>query len=787
MTFCLDGQAYPLQTYSGTFTFTSEVRIGCSTDGSSGFLGTIDELAVYNRGLSTNEIQAIYAAGSSGKCSTLVAPYFFSQPADRTAYVGTPVIFTAAAGGAPPLSYQWRLNGDNLAGATTSRLTLPAVQLTNAGNYSVVVSNNLGSVTSSNALLTVLAAPDCLPAPPGLAGWWQGEGDASEVLSGLSSTLAGNVAYAPGRVGQGFVLDGNGDGINLGNPASLQLQDLTFEMWIKRSSGTSVSTGSGGNAVLFGGGYGGYCYWMEYNGVLHFNRFGDYATPNGPTITDTNWHHVAVTKSGTALTFFLDGVASPVQIYAGTFTFTTTIGIGFNPNNLDNSFLGTIDEPSVYNRGLSASETPSHLCRGQFRQVFHSNATSHFHPAGKPDRLAGESTSFSVNAGGTWPLTYQWRLEGTNLIGATNITLILPLVRPEDAGVYSVVVSNSLGSETSSNALLTVLPAPPCSPAPAGLVGWWRAQGDDSDQVGGIPGSSIGSAAFGPGRVGQGFVLDGNGDGISLGNPAALQMQNLTIEGWIKRASATSVSGGSGGNAVLLGYGVGGYCFWMEYNGVLHFNRNGDYASPGGPTITDTNFHHVAVAKAGSSITFYLDGVAYPVSNYTTTFSFTTSLTIGCNSDGSSGFLGTIDELSVYNRSLSTTEIQTIYSSASGGKCVTPFPAFVVTPPASQTATVGSSATFSSGGWRYAALHLSMDAPWHEPAGCHRILADNPQCSVRRCGELRSNREQCSQQRYQRCCDSERCLPARHGASRAHERNGRRPRDRARGNCRQWQ
>jgi len=84
-----------------------------------------------------------------------------SQPASRSVDAGTTVRFRVNATGTPPLSYQWQFNGVGLTngssarGATTASLTLTNVQPAQAGNYTVVVSNAAGSVTSSNALLTV--------------------------------------------------------------------------------------------------------------------------------------------------------------------------------------------------------------------------------------------------------------------------------------------------------------------------------------------------------------------------------------------------------------------------------------------------------------------------------------------------------------------------------------------------------------------------------------------------------------------------------------------------------
>ncbi len=77
-------------------------------------------------------------------------------PPNETAAVGNSATFTVAIGGSD-LAYQWRQNGTNLAGGTNSALVLPAVQMSNAGGYDVVVTNNAGSITSTPpALLTVI-------------------------------------------------------------------------------------------------------------------------------------------------------------------------------------------------------------------------------------------------------------------------------------------------------------------------------------------------------------------------------------------------------------------------------------------------------------------------------------------------------------------------------------------------------------------------------------------------------------------------------------------------------
>ena len=88
--------------------------------------------------------------------SSVVPPFIYVQPASQTVSAGANATFTVWAGGASPLAFQWRFNATNiLVGATNASLTLTNVQAANAANYSVVVTNQGGAVTSSIAPLVV--------------------------------------------------------------------------------------------------------------------------------------------------------------------------------------------------------------------------------------------------------------------------------------------------------------------------------------------------------------------------------------------------------------------------------------------------------------------------------------------------------------------------------------------------------------------------------------------------------------------------------------------------------
>jgi autotransporter-associated beta strand protein len=88
-----------------------------------------------------------------GSWRPAVLPLITSHPTHQTVNVSAPASFSVMAIGVPEPVYQWLKNGTNLLGQTNATLTFASVQASDVGTYSVVVSNSVGSVTSSNALL----------------------------------------------------------------------------------------------------------------------------------------------------------------------------------------------------------------------------------------------------------------------------------------------------------------------------------------------------------------------------------------------------------------------------------------------------------------------------------------------------------------------------------------------------------------------------------------------------------------------------------------------------------
>ena len=141
-------------------------RNGTAIGGASGAVYTIPTVAAADVGAYTVVVSNSAGSVTSGPATLTVnaapapiAPTITTQPSGLVVIPGTAATFAVAATGTGPLSFQWQRNGSTLPGATGPVLSLTSVSGADAGNYSVVVSNAAGSVTSANAPLILIGAP----------------------------------------------------------------------------------------------------------------------------------------------------------------------------------------------------------------------------------------------------------------------------------------------------------------------------------------------------------------------------------------------------------------------------------------------------------------------------------------------------------------------------------------------------------------------------------------------------------------------------------------------------
>src|SRR5882724_2061748 len=378
--------------------------------------------------------------------------------------------------------------------------------------------------------------PPCVTPSSRLVSWWAGQGNALDSADGNHGTPAGNVTFGPGRVGQGFVFDGSSDAVVVGAATNLQLQDFSIEAWIKRTDPSVATFGTHTTALFFSYGSLGYGFGIWDDGRLFLTRVDIDNVSSDVSITDTNFHHVAVTKSGTTVVFYIDGVPHPAPAYGTAFTFSTVAAIGARADTMNDTFFGTIDEVAVYSRVLSPTEILSIYnadsagkCRNPIAPFIL------FQPKDQTVYI-GDTTIINLGVNGDRPLTYQWRFNSADLAGQTKASLQVANAQTNNAGVYSVFITNTAGSILSSNAVLTVNPKPPCTPTPAGLVSWWRAENDSTDGWDSNNGQSSFGVTFLDGKVGRAFNF-ASGSTQVPDSPSLRFTKALTIEAWVKPSS----------------------------------------------------------------------------------------------------------------------------------------------------------------------------------------------------------------------------------------------------------
>jgi WD40 repeat protein len=213
----------------------------------------------------------------------------------------------------------------------------------------------------------------CAAVPPGLAGWWAAEGDAADRGGGPVGMLKGNAAIGMGRVGKAFVLDGDGDYVEVRSHAALKpTTALTVEGWIyltddpgARAASTIAAKGAdadtvqdwaltvtGDAAVINGPGH------LRPHATIDSKwHYIDGGTP----LAKNTWYHVAMTYDGDALRCYVNGALDGSRPHwgpLGASDHPLRIGIYAASTNA-HGFPGLIDELSVYGRALTEMEIRS--------------------------------------------------------------------------------------------------------------------------------------------------------------------------------------------------------------------------------------------------------------------------------------------------------------------------------------------------------------------------------------------------------------------------------------------
>lgn len=211
-------------------------------------------------------------------------------------------------------------------------------------------------------------------------------------------------------------------------------------------------------------------------------------------------------------------------------------------------------------------------------------------------------------------------------------------------------------------------------PAP-GLVSWWPGDGNADEIIGSNNGTLVGGTTFSLGKVDQGFQFDGVDD--ALESPLIVSYATgTTFDAWIKTTDGRGIiMSGGGGSTPESGMGLfvepGGKLYLVGTRGIpgqLNFLIGNIF-------VSDGSFHHVAATWTGDTSTngvkLYLDGSLVDEGTAAIEIEVdSVPLNIGGHTTlGHWKLNGVIDEVEVFNRVLSSFEIQAIYDAGDAGKC----------------------------------------------------------------------------------------------------------------------
>ena len=434
------------QTNSGNWTLLGRFNFATGTNGN---IRVLDNFPDAGNVTVADGIQLVFITATS-------APIIGTPPQSQTVAAGQDATFSVLATGSTPLSYQWRFNNVNLVNATNTAYTRAAAQTNHAGNYLVVVSNYLGSVTSAPAVLTVnyaltltvigsgsiFRSPITTNYSPGttvtltaqpaggydFTGW---SGDLSGTNNPISLFMATNQFVTATFVSTqtDIILDNPDPLVTYTGSwtAGTSSTDKYLTNYVFATSGASVTATATYRPVISASGYYDVYIWYPQGGNRANNAPWLVSYDGGSTNVLVNqqangggWRLIAGARP------FLSGTNGFVRLSNNAnISVVLADGVRF-------TYVGPLNTlPLITTQPTSLTVKVS------------SNAT------------------FIVVATGTPPPTYQWRFNNIPLANATNSTYTRFNAQTNDSGNYSVILTNLAGSVLSSNAVLMVLPPVP--------------------------------------------------------------------------------------------------------------------------------------------------------------------------------------------------------------------------------------------------------------------------------------------------------------------------------------
>jgi Concanavalin A-like lectin/glucanases superfamily len=547
----------------------------------------------------------------------------------------------------------------------------------------------------------------------------------------MSGETSGSLAYEDDQSGSGIA------NLDFSKPAGLNAQ-FSAEAWVNAPAGQANSS----PVIAKGYGNGGEQYDIEVYGG-HFRFFFRTAasvtriatSPNlGP---DGTWHHVVgvCDEANGAIRLYVDGVLnatntavpgegllSPLPVGG---PILTSIGARMT-SSTDNNFSyqlsqGEVAQVALYNYSLSSTQIRAHYAAAAEPPAIGVQPT----PASLK-RAQSLPVTYSVLADGYPTLAYQWRKDGQAITGQTTSSLSFAGIVPSDTASYDVVITNAYGAVTSSVAALTVVANTSAYEAQVladGVVNYWRLNETTGttayDYVGGLNstyGANTTNGVAGPSAplfggfettnvaVSMDAAVGTAGAGYVTAPVLGLNTNTLTIICWVYPYADITGSAYDGvvfSRASTYSKGIG-YVPASGNNQIGYTWNQNNINTYGGPAHLLTppgQWSFVALTIAPTQAVLYVgtNGVLRAATNAVAhdVEAFDGALCFGADTTSLPGriFNGKMDEVAVFNYTLSPSQMASLYSLAS----VPLAPSIVLNHPANNAAlAAGADVAFDS-------------------------------------------------------------------------------------------
>jgi len=508
--------------------------------------------------------------------------------------------------------------------------------------------------------------------------------------NGNNGVLMNSPAWVTGKSGNALSFDGADDYVRIAYSASLDASQITVSAWVYKRS----------NALIYGqivsreyGNSSDELWSLFYHNSANDEYLWSVRTNNGgrtlnggSSIGDINqWVHLVGTYDGTDVKLYKNGIQIVSGPLNGNILPESTpilISAGDNGINGISEFTNAIiDDVRVYNYALTAQEV--------------SDIYYNFTPDSSPPSMFGGSPNSTLAAGTTQTilslttgenasckystvLGVEYSSMTNTFLTADGISHSATISGLQNGQTYNYYVrcQDNFGNANPGDYLISFSVASSIVDITSGIIGYWKfdeASGttliDSSEK--GNNGVLMNGPVWTAGKFGNALSFDGINDYVITSTPATTQTDNWTMAAWVNPAGINqygviahngrenyNLGGSNNGYSLVISDGAGGT------GNTLIGIANGLAFIGSGYNFSSANvWYHVVMLSDSGTTKFYVNGVQTATTTSRTYNVPTTGVTIGAFQPWNTKFFnGSIDEVRVYNRSLTAQEIQELYN-----------------------------------------------------------------------------------------------------------------------------